>query len=82
MALIEPRKYLTLIEEIVHERGPAPPVPLKMGAVAVVLKNPYAGAYIQDIVPMMDALKPLGQSIFVVRCFWNWPPSPSALGNS
>jgi hypothetical protein len=60
MALIEPRKYLTLIEEIMHERGPAAPTPLKMGAVAVVLKNPYAGAYVQDIMPMMDALKPLG----------------------
>jgi Amino acid synthesis len=60
MSLIEVRKYLTMVEEIFHEGGPPATVPLKMGAIAAVLKNPYAGKYVQDIVPMMDALKPLG----------------------
>jgi hypothetical protein len=60
MSLIEVRKYLTMVEEIFHEGGPPAAVPLKMGAIAAVLKNPYAGKYVQDIVPMMDALKPLG----------------------
>lgn len=60
MALIDVRKYLTMVEEIFHEGGPPPAVPLKMGAVAAVLKNPYAGKYVPDIMPMMEALKPLG----------------------
>jgi hypothetical protein len=28
--------------------------------VAAVLRNPYAGRYVPDIMPMMEALKPLG----------------------
>ncbi|MGQ3031384.1 MAG: amino acid synthesis family protein, partial [Ferrovibrionaceae bacterium] len=30
------------------------------GAALVVLANPYAGRYVADIMPMQDALKPLG----------------------
>src|SRR5215510_10771946 len=54
--MIELRKIVTVVEEIFHEFGPPPPRPLKMGAVAAVLKNPYAGRYVPDIMPFMDAL--------------------------
>ena len=60
MSLIEVRKFVTNVEEIWHEGGPVAEKPLKMGAIAAVLKNPYAGKYVQDIMPMMDALKPFG----------------------
>jgi Amino acid synthesis len=60
MSLIEVRKFVTVIEEIWHEGGPVAATPLKVGAIAAVLKNPYAGRYVQDILPMMDALKPFG----------------------
>ena len=43
--MIEPRKIVTLVEEVFHEFGPPPPVPLKLGAIAAVVKNPYAGRY-------------------------------------
>ena len=62
MSLIEVRKFVTIIEEIWHEGGPVAATPLKVGAIAAVLKNPYAGGYVQDILPLMDALKPFGQS--------------------
>jgi len=54
------RKYQTTIEEIYHEGGPAASVPLRRAAVLVVLRNPYAGRYEPDILPMMEALNPLG----------------------
>jgi hypothetical protein len=60
MSLIEVRKFVTSVEEIWHEGGPVAEKPLKMGSIAAVLKNPYAGKYVPDIVPMMDALKPFG----------------------
>jgi hypothetical protein len=60
MSLIEVRKFVTSVEEIWHEGGPVAATPLKMGAIAAVLRNPYAGKYVQDIMPMMDALKPFG----------------------
>ncbi len=60
MSLIEIRRVFTQVETILHEFGPAPAVPQMRGAVAAVLKNPYAGAYHADILPMMEALNPVG----------------------
>ena len=60
MSLIQLRKQVTFVEEIFHEGGPPPAEPLKRGAICAVLHNPYAGRYEPDILPMMEALKPLG----------------------
>ena len=58
--MIEVRRVLTRVEDILHEFGPVAATPLRRGAIAVVLTNPYAGRYEPDILPMMDALTPLG----------------------
>ena len=58
--MIEIRRVLTHVEDIHHEFGPAPATPLIRGAIAVVLANPFAGRYERDLMPMMDALQPLG----------------------
>jgi len=58
--MIEIRRLLTHVEEIRDEFGPVAPQPLRRGAIAVVLTNPYAGRYEPDILPMMEALNPLG----------------------
>ena len=57
---IEPRRVLTHVEDIHHEFGPPPARPLRRGSIAAVLRNPFAGRYEPDIVPLMDALQPLG----------------------
>ena len=58
--LIEVRRIFTQVEHIYHEGGPVAGTPLVRGAVAAVLKNPYAGRYEPDILPMMEALNPVG----------------------
>src|SRR6476661_1788078 len=58
--LIQIRRVLTQVEDIHHEFGPAPARPLRRGAIAVVLANPFAGRYEPDILPMMEALQPVG----------------------
>jgi hypothetical protein len=58
--LIQIRRVLTHVEDIHHEFGPAPSQPLRRGAIAVVLANPFAGRYEADILPMMEALQPVG----------------------
>lgn len=58
--MIELLRTFTQMEEIHHEFGPPPPVPRRRAAVGIVLRNPFAGRYEPDIVPMMEALKPLG----------------------
>lgn len=58
--MIEVRKLVTIREDIFHEGGPVAEKPLSRAAVLAVIRNPYAGRYVEDIMPMMDALKPLG----------------------
>ncbi|MDP1741407.1 amino acid synthesis family protein [Polaromonas sp.] len=58
--MIEIRRIFTHVEQILHEFGPVPPVPLLRGAIGVVVTNPFAGRYEPDILPMMVALDPVG----------------------
>jgi hypothetical protein len=58
--MIEIRRIFTQVEEIHHEFGPVAQTPLLRGAIAAVMTNPFAGRYESDILPMMDALGPVG----------------------
>jgi hypothetical protein len=58
--MIQVREIFTQVEEIFHEFGPPAAKPLERGAVCAVLTNPFAGRYEPNIVPMMEALNPLG----------------------
>ncbi|MCF8466881.1 MAG: amino acid synthesis family protein [Sneathiella sp.] len=58
--LVRIRKTATTVEEIYHEGGLPVAHPIKRGSIAVVLENPYAGRYVENITPFMEALKPLG----------------------
>ena len=57
---IDVRKIVVGVEEVRHDGGPKLDKPILKGWVAAVLKNPFAGRYVEDIQPMMDELKPLG----------------------
>jgi hypothetical protein len=57
---IEIRRVLTHVEDIHHEFGPRAARPLRRGAIAIVLANPYAHRHEPDILPMMEALNPVG----------------------
>lgn len=54
------RKTLSLVEDIFHEFGPPPAVPLRRAAVIAVIANPFAGRYEPEIAGFMDDLRPLG----------------------
>jgi len=58
--MIEIHRILTQVETIHHEFGPVSANPPRRGAVAAVLRNPFAGRFEPDILPMMKALEPLG----------------------
>ena len=62
---IDVRKLVVSVEDVWHDNGPRLAVPLRRGSVAAVVKNPYAGGYVEDIQPMMEALKPLGREMAV-----------------
>lgn len=60
MAEIAVRKFVTVVDEVLHENGPPPPRPQRRGAMLAVIDNPFAGRYVEDIQPFMDDLRPLG----------------------
>lgn len=54
------RKFTTITDEIIHDGGPEAAVPRRRAAALAVVKNPYAGRYVEDLEAGMEALKPLG----------------------
>jgi hypothetical protein len=60
MSKVEVRKCVTMVEEIFHEGGPVAANPLRRAAALAVVRNPFAGKYVEEIGGFMDDLKPLG----------------------
>jgi len=60
MPEVQIRKKLLSVEEIFHEGGPIAKQPHRRAAALAVIRNPYAGAYVEKIEAFMDDLKPLG----------------------
>jgi len=60
MPSVEVRKRVTIVEEIFHEGGPAAQTPYRRAAILAVIRNPFAGRYVEEIVGFSEDLKPLG----------------------
>jgi Amino acid synthesis len=60
MPAVEIRKRIVIVEDIFHEGGPRAAAPYRRAAILSVIKNPFAGRYVEDIVGFSDDLKPLG----------------------
>ena len=60
---VDVRKIQLFTEDVWHEGGARAAAPARRGAIAAVVSNPYAGRYVEQITPMMDALKPLGHEM-------------------
>ena len=57
---VEVRKVLHVVEEVFHEGGRRAEIPLRRAAVLAVIRNPFAGRYVEQIEEFMNDLKPLG----------------------
>ncbi len=60
MPEVHVRKRLLMVEDIFHEGGPIADNPQRRAAVLVVIRNPFAGRYVENIEGFMDDLKPIG----------------------
>ncbi len=60
MPPVELRKRVTIVEDIFHEGGPVARTPYRRAAILSVIKNPFAGRFVEEIVGFSDDLKPLG----------------------
>jgi hypothetical protein len=54
------RKIVVVTEEIRHEGGPEASQPRLRAAAMALVKNPFAGRYVEELQSAMDDLKPLG----------------------
>lgn len=63
MSLIKIRKKLLNLETIYHEGGPPADVPVRMGSISVVLQNPYAGRYVEDLTPFVKDATEMAKEI-------------------
>jgi hypothetical protein len=61
--LVKVRKFVLHVEDVLHEFGPPAAKPQRKGYIAAVTHNPYAGRYVEDLMPLMEALKPLGTAM-------------------
>jgi hypothetical protein len=57
---MEIRKLVTMVEETRSEMGRAVEPPTRKAAAMAVLKNPFAGRYVEDLAPLMDMGEELG----------------------
>jgi hypothetical protein len=60
MPQVEIRKRLISVEEIFHEGGPRANKPLRRVVGLAVIKNPFAGRYVEEIAGFMEELRPIG----------------------
>ena len=60
---IEIRKRSLNIEMIFHEGGPRVSRPILVASACAVIRNPYAGRFEPDLLPFMEAVKPIGASL-------------------
>lgn len=63
MTMIDIRKTVLSVEEIRHEGGPIPAIPLIVATACAVLRNPFAGSYEEDLIPFQSALRELGREL-------------------
>jgi hypothetical protein len=63
MSLLKIRKKLLNIETIYHEGGPVRDDPLRVGSIALVVNNPYAGRYVEDLSPLVESAIELAKGI-------------------
>lgn len=63
MSLIKIRKKFLTIETVYHEGGPVAKVPLRLGISACVIENPYAGRYVEDLMPLVNDAREMAKEM-------------------
>lgn len=63
MSLVIVRKVKLDVEEVFHEGGPRLSAPLRIAVATAVVANPYAGKYVEDLLPFMQELRALGAEL-------------------
>jgi hypothetical protein len=63
MSLVKIRKFKLDVEQVFHEGGPAASTPLTIAVATAIVENPYAGKYVENLLPFMEELRALGAEL-------------------
>ena len=58
--MVKLRKMVTVVEEILSDGGREAKRPVRKAAAVAVLENPFAGRFVDDLTPLIDAGEELG----------------------
>jgi hypothetical protein len=76
------RRSYTFIENRMAEAGKAAKLPLRKVAAVLVVENPYAGRYAQDLNPLIKASAALGRELAAMAAAALAPYSAQSLGKA
>lgn len=62
---VDIRRKIVTLEDVWHEKGPRLQKPIKRGWAAVVIANPFAGRFEENLTTFMDGLEPLAYQLSV-----------------
>lgn len=62
------RRWVSVTEEILHEAGPSADEPLVKTACGAVIRNPFAGRYVEDLSPLTIPSAILGKELGQRAC--------------
>jgi hypothetical protein len=54
------RRFYTFVEHVLTAAGPQEALPLRKVAAVAIVNNPYAGRYVEDLQPLIDASEAIG----------------------
>src|ERR1700694_6164885 len=75
---LEIRKIVRFVDDTLIEGARAAPRPLRMAASAVVIRNPWAGGFVENLVPTIHAYAQRLPAALIPRLLANFP-SPDAI---
>ncbi len=72
---MEIRKYYTVVEETISEMGKTDGTPLRKVGAVVIVKNPYAGKYQEDLSLLIEESKKIGRFLtdLAVKAMGEYP---------
>lgn len=79
---LEIRRTYTFVETRMAEAGRAADVPLRKVAAVAVIANPYAGRYVEDLSPLVEASASLGKLLADMAIAALAPYRPQSFGKA
>jgi hypothetical protein len=76
------KRILSFVDEVRSEAGRRTEPPLRKCAVVAIVQNPFAGRYVEDLAPLMQASEAIGREISAIAVGLLAPYKPVSYGKA